>query len=77
MKQTLVALGLLLVGSSAMGQILKEEPPLGALREGQTVMVDDGSCPKGQVKLVVGGNHKKVGGFKEIVRTHSCVARPQ
>jgi hypothetical protein len=55
--------------------ILKREPPMGALQEGQIVLVDDGTCPSGQIKRVVGGNHVKVGGTKHIVRTHSCVAR--
>jgi hypothetical protein len=54
---------------------LKQEPPMGAMREGQVVLVDDGSCPAGQIKRVVGGNHTKVGGTKQIVRTSSCVPR--
>ena len=54
---------------------LKQEPPMGAMREGEVVLVDDGSCPKGQIKRVVGGNYVKVGGTKNIVRTRSCVAR--
>ena len=48
---------------------------MGAMREGQVVLVDDGSCPAGQIKRVVGGNHIKVGGTKQIVRTSSCVPR--
>ena len=43
--------------------------------EGQTVLVDDGSCPKGQVKRVVGGNHLKVGGTKQNERSRTCVPR--
>ena len=35
---------------------LKQEPPAGALHAGQTILVDDGSCPAGQVKQVTGGN---------------------
>jgi hypothetical protein len=50
-------------------------PPMGAMREGQVLLVDDGSCPAGQIKRVVGGNHTKVGGTKQIVRTSSCVPR--
>ena len=61
--------------TAANAEILKREPPMGALKEGQVVLVDDGTCPRGQVKRVVGGNHLKVGGTKHIVRTHSCVAR--
>ena len=65
----------MLVSTSRAQTILKTEPPMGALREGETVLVDDGTCPKGKIKLVVGGNHVKAGGTKNIVRTRSCVAR--
>ena len=54
---------------------VKREPAMGAMQEGEIVLVDDGSCPKGQIKRVVGGNHVKVGGYKQIVRTRSCVPR--
>lgn len=55
--------------------VLKQEPPMGQMREGQVVLVDDGSCPKGQIKEVTGGNHVKVGGTKHIERTHRCISR--
>jgi hypothetical protein len=58
-----------------LAQVLKKEPPMGQLREGQVVLVDDGSCPAGQIKEVVGGNHVKVGGTKHVVRTHKCIPR--
>ena len=48
---------------------------MGAMQEGEIVLVDDGSCPKGQIKRVVGGNHVKVGGYKQVVRKRSCVPR--
>jgi hypothetical protein len=54
---------------------VKREPAMGAMQEGEIVLVDDGSCPKGQIKRVVGGNHVKVGGYKQVVRTRSCVPR--
>jgi hypothetical protein len=38
---------------------LKEEPPAGALYRGQHVFVDDGSCPVGQVKELIGGDNRK------------------
>ena len=63
------------IASSAAATVLKQEPPLGAMREGQVVLVDDGSCPAGQIKRVVGGNHTKEGGTKQIERTRSCVPR--
>ena len=45
---------------------------MGQLREGQTVLVDDGSCPPGQIKEVIGGNHVSVGGTKHILRHASA-----
>lgn len=32
--------------SQGLAQTLKKEPAMGALREGQRVLVDDGTCPK-------------------------------
>jgi len=64
------------VNSSVFAQtVVKEEPPMGAMQEGEVLLVDDGSCPPGKIKRVVGGNHVKVGGTKHIVRTSSCVRK--
>jgi len=63
------------VASSALAKTVKQEPPMGAMREGQVLLVDDGSCPAGQIKRVVGGNHTKVGGTKQVIRQSSCVRR--
>jgi len=63
------------IASPALAEVLKREPPLGQLREGQTVLVDDGSCPAGQIKKVTGGNHVSFGGTKHILRTHKCIPR--
>jgi hypothetical protein len=62
-------------GPALAAQVLKQEPAMGAMREGQVVLVDDGSCPAGQIKKVVGGNHNRAGGTKQIVRQSSCVPR--
>jgi hypothetical protein len=35
----------------------------------------DGSCPAGQIKRVVGGNHTRAGGTKQVIRVSSCVPR--
>jgi hypothetical protein len=56
-------------------EVLKKEPQMGALREGQVVLVDDGFCPAGQIKRVTGGNHVKVGGTKHIERSYKCVPK--
>jgi hypothetical protein len=45
---------LLTVGAVAQA-VLKREPGRGALRPGEHVLVDDGSCPRGQIKEVIGG----------------------
>lgn len=55
--------------------VLKAEPPMGALREGERVLVDDGSCGAGQIKEVIGGNHVKAGGTKQIVRERRCIPK--
>jgi hypothetical protein len=64
---------LMSVASSAFATTVKQEPPMGAMREGQA---------RGRWKLsnwtnqkVVRGNHTKVGGTKQVVRTISCVPR--
>ena len=54
--------------------VLKTEPPMGALKEGQRVLVDDGPCPPGQLREVIGGNHK-AGGRSNIIRQYRCVPR--
>jgi len=77
-SKTLILIAGILVGiaGSATAQTtVKREPAMGAMQEGEVVLVDDGSCPKGEIKRVVGGNHIKVGGNKQIVRTQSCVPR--
>jgi hypothetical protein len=71
-----LALFTLIATTSAIAAtIVKTEPPMGALKEGQVVLVDDGSCPAGQIKRVVGGNHTKAGGWKNIERERSCIPR--
>jgi hypothetical protein len=79
-KREFIVVLLVLVVSSGMmapavAEVLKQEPPMGQLREGQTVLVDDGTCPQGQIKQVIGGNHVKAGGTKHIVRTSRCIPR--
>lgn len=48
-----------------------QEPPEGELRLGQRVLVDDGSCPAGQVKQVTGARLTPTG----ITRERTCVPR--
>jgi hypothetical protein len=54
---------------------LRAEPPEGSLKAGQRVLVDDGSCPAGQIKEVVGGSNLKTvnagcGGIATVARGH-------
>ena len=70
-----VAVCLIGLTTAAHAQVLKREPPLGALKPGQVALVDDGVCPKGQVKRVVGGDHVKVGGRYRTERQRSCVMK--
>jgi hypothetical protein len=70
-----LAVSFLGIGPGIAARMVKVEPPMGALKEGQVVLVDDGSCPAGQIKRVAGGNHVRAGGNKDIVRERSCVPR--
>jgi hypothetical protein len=38
--------------------ILKKAPQEGDLLPGQRVLVDDGSCPRGQIKEIIGGGNR-------------------
>jgi hypothetical protein len=51
-------------------QILKTEPPIGQLPQGAKVLIDDGTCPAGQLKQVIGGNVST-----GQTRIRSCVPR--
>jgi hypothetical protein len=64
------ALMLILQNVVGAQEILKSEPAAGALPAGTTVLVDDGTCPKGQIKQVTGG--KRVDG---VQRQKKCIKR--
>lgn len=57
--------------ATAATDTLKEMPQPGDLPRGRTVYVDDGKCPKSQVKEVTGGSQEK-----GLPRTVRCVKRP-
>jgi hypothetical protein len=63
-----VAASLFLLASAAHAQILKSEPGDGALPRGKRVLVDDGSCPAGQIKEVVGGSK-----IDHVARSTRCI----
>ena len=64
---------LLLIGlaASALAQQVGREQDIPDLRLGQRVMVDDGSCPAGQIKEVTGVKLTTTG----VARARKCVPR--
>ena len=52
-------------------QILTTEPAVGQLPAGARVLIDDGTCPAGQLKQVTGSNDAA-----GQPRLRSCVPRP-
>lgn len=63
---TVTALGML----AGCQSVLKTEPAKGQLHYGSKVLVDDGTCPPGQVKQVTGGNGEG------IPRKRECIPMP-
>ena len=55
----------------ALGQQVGREEEITDLRLGQRIMVDDGTCPAGQIKEVSGAKMTPQG----IARARKCVAR--
>jgi hypothetical protein len=55
----------------AQQQTVMRESDVPDLRLGQRVLVDDGSCPAGQIKEVSGSQMTTTG----VVRTRKCVPR--
>ena len=76
MKETvglLAALGFLLAASSTNAQVIvKQEPFEGQMVPGGIVLVDDGSCGKGKIKEVTGG---EIGAMNPRPRTRRCIPR--
>ncbi len=66
--------GIVLLGLTAgpaLAQQVSREQDIVGLRLGQRVLVDDGTCPAGQVKEVLGAQMTSSG----IARTSKCIAR--
>jgi hypothetical protein len=60
-----------MVTTSALAQAFSREQDIVDLRLGQRVMVDDGSCPTGQIKEVQGSQMTTAG----VLRTRKCIPR--
>ncbi|MBO4225037.1 hypothetical protein GRB70_21745 [Bradyrhizobium neotropicale] len=67
----IVLLGWLASPLSASAQVLGREQDIIDLRLGQRVMVDDGSCPAGQIKEVSGSQMTSQG----VTRVRKCIPR--
>ena len=65
------ALALLALASPAMAEQVSREQDIVDLRLGQRILVDDGSCPAGQIKEVSGAQMTGTG----IVRARKCIQR--
>jgi hypothetical protein len=66
------AVGLVALTAPALAQqTVMRESDIIDLRLGQRVLVDDGSCPAGQIKEISGSQMTPAG----IVRTRKCVPR--
>jgi hypothetical protein len=61
----------IVLASAARAETVPREQDIVNLRLGQRVMVDDGSCPAGQIKEVRGAKMTANG----VVATRSCVPR--
>ena len=59
------------LATSAMAQQVSREQDIVDLRLGQRVLVDDGSCPAGQIKEVSGARITATG----ILRVQKCIPR--
>ena len=64
-------LALWLIATAAFAQQFSREQDIPDLRLGQRVMVDDGSCPTGQIKEVQGSQMTAQG----VLRTRKCIQR--
>lgn len=62
---------LLLLAAPALAEQVSREQDIVDLRLGQRILVDDGSCPTGQIKEVLGSQMTTSG----VLRTRKCIPR--
>jgi hypothetical protein len=70
-RLVLGAFALAALVTSAMAEQVSREQDITELRLGQRILVDDGSCPAGQIKEVYGARMTASG----ILRARQCVPR--
>jgi hypothetical protein len=74
-----MAFSLSLAGIAQAETILRTEPGEGMLHPRETVLVDDGTCPAGQIKEVIGGSNRKYGTSEKrpgAPRQRHCISHP-
>jgi hypothetical protein len=65
------SLALWLLATPAFAEQVSREQDILDLRLGQRILVDDGSCPAGQIKEVAGSQMTTSG----VLRTRKCIPR--
>jgi hypothetical protein len=69
----LAAIALLIAASSTTdAQVLKQEPFEGKMVPGSVILVDDGTCGKGKIKQVTGG---ETDAMNSRPRTRKCIPK--
>ena len=70
------ALALFLAASGACNAqaVVKQEPFEGNMVPGSVILVDDGTCGKGKIKQVIGG---EVGAMNPRPRTRKCIPKDE
>ena len=66
-----VGLVLALLATPVLAQQVSREQDIVEMRLGQRILVDDGSCPAGQIKEVAGSQMTTSG----VLRTRKCIPR--
>jgi hypothetical protein len=69
----------ILLAQGVAPPVRTEAPARGELRPGERVLVDDGSCPAGQLREITGGgNAQQRGGGSQTAqpRQSRCIPRP-
>ena len=61
-----------LLAGCVQTRYLTQDPPAGGLKHNEVVLVDDGSCPTGQIKQLTGGNMQL-----SIPRQSECINQPE
>jgi hypothetical protein len=72
MRMRLALAAIAMLAASPVGaEIVAREQDIAELRLGQRILVDDGSCPAGQIKEVAGSQMTTSG----VLRTRKCIPR--